>query len=195
MSDEMPREHDELATPTSETDAPKDGHDLETAKATLAACEWDLEREEDRMRGLDAKLTQLATFAGVSISISGGLGASVLASAKLALGFLIALGACIAVAASLLLAAVITAFRALAPKLYRGVDEASVVARTTPNALKRRPEDAIAVVAASRRDVLVAARGINDRKAIWATRVFILVGFAFGALVLGLVVTAVGSVV
>jgi hypothetical protein len=170
-------------------------YELETAKATLGACEWDLEREEDRMRGLDAKLTQLATFSGVSISISGGLGASVLAASKLELGFLIALGACIAVAASLLLSAVIVAFRALAPKTYIGVDEGAVAARTTPNALKRPPAETVAGFAASRREVLVTARGINDRKATSATRVFLLVGMAFAALVAGLVVTAVGSVV
>lgn len=146
------------------------------------------------MRGIDAKLTQLAAFSGVSISISGGLGAGVLATSRLGLGFSIALGACISLASVLLLSAVVTAFRALAPKLYKGVDEVSVSARTTPNSLKRNPEDAMAVFAASRRDVLMAARGINDRKARSASRAFVLVGLAFGALVLGLISTSVGSV-
>lgn len=147
------------------------------------------------MRGIDAKLTQLAAFSGVSISISGGLGAGVLASGRLDLAFLIALGASISLAASLLLTAVVTAFRALSPKLYRGVDEAAVAERTTGNSLKRKPEDAIATFAGSRRDVLHVARGINDRKAEAATRAFVLVGLAFAALVLSLITTAVGSVV
>jgi hypothetical protein len=178
---------------SSDLDAHAD-YNLETAKATLAACEWDLEREEDRMHGIDAKLTQLASFSAVSISISGGLGAGVLASSRLDLAFLIALGTCISVAAALLLAAVITSFRALAPKLYQGVDEAAVDHRTTPNSLKRPPQEAMASFAASRRDVLKAARAINDRKAKSASRAFLLVGLAFATLVLGLVNTAVGSV-
>ena len=146
------------------------------------------------MRGIDAKLSQLAAFSGVSITISGGLGANVLASSRLGDGFLIALGACISIAALLLLIAVVSAFSALKPKLYKGVDEASVGARTTPNALRRQPEEAIAVFAASRREALITARAINDRKAKAASRSFVLVGAAFGALVASLIVTAVGSV-
>ena len=179
----------------SADDQPPQKYDLETAKATLDACTQDLKSEEERMRALDGKLTQLAAFSGVSISISGGLGGSVLASGRLPLGFAIALGASIAVAAGFLLAGVITAFRTLSPKLYQGVDEQAVIARTTPNALRREPSEAVATFAATRRIVLVEARQINDRKADCATRTFRWVGCGFSALVVALLVTAIGSVV
>lgn len=184
-----------MSETTSSPPSANSGFDLETAKATLEACTHDLDREEDRLRAIDGKLTQLAAFAGVSISISGSVGGSVLAAGRLPLGFLIALGCCVTVASGLLLAAVIIAFRALSPKLYRGVDEEAVIARTTPDALRRKPEGAIATFAASRRDVLVQARFINDQKAAATTRTFLCAGLGFGVLVLGVVVTAAGSVV
>lgn len=170
-------------------------YNVETARVTLAACEFDLDREEERMRNLDAKLTQLATFSGVSITISGGLGANVLAGGRLPDGFLIALGSCVGLAGVLLLCAVVTAFRALAPKKYLGADESALLERTTPNALKRHPDHVLASIAATRREVLFAARKINDRKARLTARVFFMVGLAFAALVCGLIVTAVASVV
>jgi len=147
------------------------------------------------MKTIDGKLTQLAAFSGVSISISGGLGGSVLAAGHLPHGFLIALGACIGLAAGFLLTAVVIAFRALSPKLYRGIDVAAVQSRTTPDALVRDPSEAIAVIAAGRRDVFLTARDVNDRKARATTRTFISAGLGFGLLVVGLLVIAVGSVV
>lgn len=173
---------------------PPEQYDLETVKATLAACEWDLDREEERMRGLDAKLTQLAGFSGVSIAITSGLGGTLLAADRLQPGFTIALGACLGAAGVLLLAAVVSSFRALAPKDYQGVEETALSERTSPNSFKRPPDHAIASFAATRRDVLLAARTINDRKAASAARVFVLVGLAFAALVAGLLVVAVAGV-
>jgi hypothetical protein len=173
----------------------EDRYNPETVRAALAACEWDLDREEARMRGLDSKLTQLAAFSGVSISISGGLGAGVLAGGRLDEGYLISLGACTGLAGVLLLLGVITAFRALAPKDYTGVDETGVIERTTPNGFRRRPEEAMAKVSASRREALIAARAINDRKATSARVVYLFVGSGFAALVAGLIFTAVASVV
>jgi hypothetical protein len=170
-------------------------YNLQTVQATLEACTHDLAEENDRMKTIDSKLTQLAAFSGVSISISGGLGGSVLAAGHLPDGFLISLGACIGLAACFLLAAVIVAFRALSPKLYRGIDVSFVQFRTTPDALARDPSDAIANIAAGRRDVFVAARAVNDNKARATTRTFVCAGLGFGLLVLGLLVTAVGSVV
>lgn len=147
------------------------------------------------MRTIDGKLTQLAAFSGVSISISGGLGGSVLAAQSLDLGFAIALGASIAIAAILLLIAVVSAFAALSPKKYQGVDENAVIERTTPNSLNRETSHALATYAASRRDALIAARKINDQKARATGRTFWFVALGFGMLVIALLVAAVGSVV
>lgn len=176
---------------------PKDEppYDLETVKATLEACTHDLSEEDDRMKTIDGKLTQLAAFSGVSISISGGLGGSVLASGHLKHGFLIALGACIGIAACFLLTAVVVAFRALSPKFYRGIDESAPVMRTTAEALRREPSEAIAQIAAGRRDIFLAARRVNDHKARATVRTFVCAGLGFGFLVVGLLITAVGSVV
>lgn len=110
------------------------------------------------------------------------------------LGFLIALGACIATGAVFLLLAVISAFRALSPKRYSGVDEKAVVERTRPSALRSDPAEALATFAASRRDVLLRARQVNDQKAKDTTRTFFLAGIGFTALVLAVLVVAVGSV-
>jgi hypothetical protein len=173
--------------------APK--YDLETVKATLEACTHDLSEEDDRMRTIDSKLTQLAAFSGVSISISAAVGGSVLAAGHLKHGFLIALGSCIGAAACLLLAAVVIAFRALSPKWYRGIDESAPVIRTKPEALVREPSEAIAEIAAGRRDMFLTARKVNDKKAKATTRTFVCAGLGFGLLVAGLLITAVGSVV
>jgi hypothetical protein len=170
-------------------------YDPDTARATLEACTHDLDREEDRMRTIDGKLTQLAAFSGVSISISGGLGGSVLAEQRLPLGFAIALGASIAAAAFFLLAAVILAFRALSPKKYQGVDETAVIERTTPTSLNRELSEALATFAGSRREALLAARAINDQKAEATIRTFWCVALGFLMLVSALLVAAVGSVV
>lgn len=173
----------------------KEPYNLTTVQATFEACAQDLLREEERMRSIDAKLTQLAAFSGISISITGGLGGSMLASGGLPLGFAIAVGALISAAALLLLAGVVQVFWMLSPKKYLGVDEGAVAQRTIPSNLRREPEVAIAEFAASRREALKTARGINDKKAEAAIQTFICVGIGFTLLVLGLIVAAVGSVV
>jgi hypothetical protein len=170
-------------------------YNLDTARAVLEACTHDLSEEEARMQTIDGKLTQLAAFSGVSIAISGGLGGEVLAAGHLKHGFLITLGACIGVAACLLLAGVVVAFRALSPKWYRGIDETAPVLRTKPETLKDDPTVVLAAIAAGRRDIFADARKVNDKKARATTTVFVCVGLGFGALVLGLLVTAVGAVV
>jgi hypothetical protein len=171
-------------------------YNLETAKAALDACTHDLTSEDDRMTTIDGKLTQLAAFSGVSIAISGGVGGSVLAAgSRLSHGFLIGLGSCMGIAEVLLFAGIVVAFRALSPKRYHSVDLSAVRARTTPEWLKRDPSEAIALIAAGRRDLLVLARGINDAKGkatIWA---YVCASAGFALLVVGLLVAAVGSVV
>jgi hypothetical protein len=170
-------------------------YNLATAEATLEACTHDLAQEDERMKTIDGKLSQLAAFCGVSISIVGGVGGTVLAKGSLPHGFSIALGASVGVAAVFLLATVVFAFRALSPKLYRGIDESAVEARTTPDALNREPSDAIAVIAAGRRDVFKTARNVNDKKAEQAIRLYICAGLGFGFLVVGVLIVAVGSVI
>jgi hypothetical protein len=174
---------------------PDVAYDLDTARATLDACAWDLASEEGRTAALDGKLTQLAGFSGVSISISAAVSGAALVGGKLPHGFAIALGGCVVAAAALLLGGVVSAFAALSPKRYVGVEAAEVAARTTPSALRREPAEALALFAASRRDMLERARGINDQKAAATVRTFRLVGGGFAALVLAIAVTAVGSVV
>jgi len=182
-------------TPSGVADQEPPKYNLQTVQATLEACTHDLADEDDRMRTIDSKLTQLAAFSGVSISISGSVGGSVLAAGRLPHGFLIALGSCIGLAAVFLLTTVVLAFRALSPKLYHGIEESVVVERTTPDAMNREPSEAIAWIAAGRRNVLIEARKINDKKANAATRTFVCAGIGFGLLVAGLLVTAVGTVV
>jgi hypothetical protein len=166
-----------------------------TAHATYTACARDLASEEDRMRVIDSKLTNLAAFSGVSISISGAVGGSVLAAGKLHLGFEIGLGASIVIAATLLLWGVVTAFRGLSPKLYQGVDEASAEARILQESLERKADEAWATFASTLVVHLVSARKANDKKADLAINAFRLVGSGFAVLVVAIVVTAVGSVV
>lgn len=178
----------------SETPQPAGQYDLRSAQAILDACSDDLDREEQRMTAIDGKLTQLSAFSGVSISISAGVGGSVLAAGRLPEGFAIALGACLGLAAIMLLTAVIRSFGALSPKLYHGIDEAAVAARTTPAALRTSPDVMVATIAAGRRDMLIAARAVNDRKARATTVTFVLVGIGFLLLVASLLVTAVGAV-
>lgn len=167
----------------------------ETARVVLDACIDDLDREEARMATIDGKLTQLAAFSGVSISISAGVGGSVVAADRLRLGFLIALGACLVSAAVLLLLAIVRAFSALSPKLYKGVDDQAVIDRTRPSALRGTPESMLAQLAGSRRDMLQDARIVNDQKADSASAAFLLVGLGFASIVAALLVIAVGAVV
>jgi hypothetical protein len=166
-----------------------------TAQATYTACARDLASEEDRLRILDGKLTNLAAFSGVSLAISGSVGGSVLAAGKLSLGFSITLGATVAIAASLLLAGVISAFSGLHPHEYEGITEADAEARLTQRSLERSEDEAWAQFAATAVVNLVSARMANDSKADTVERTFRLVGAGFSVLVVALLITAVGSVV
>ena len=132
-------------------------YNLGTAQAMLDACAWDVRHEDARMQTIDGKLGQLAAFSGISISISAGVGGSVIAEGHLSLGFLIALGACVVLASALLLAGVLSAFFALAPKLYDAIDESAVIDRTRPDALRGDTSEALAHIAAGRRDMFIKA--------------------------------------
>lgn len=167
---------------------------VETARTTLAACQFDLDSEQQRTQALDGKLTQLAAFIALAIAVSGTVGASVLAAGKLPFGFTIAWGACLTVTGVLWLFAVVQAFRALAPKSYAGIDSDAVIGRVTPSKLGRSEAEVLAEFASGRANVLSKAREINDRKAKRTLWVFWLTGSGFASLIAGLVVTAVGVV-
>jgi hypothetical protein len=82
---------------------------LDTARATLDCARADVDEETDRMKVLDGKLTNIAAFSGLALSIGGAVGSSVVVSGRLGLGFTIALGAVLSIAVSLLLARAILA--------------------------------------------------------------------------------------
>src|SRR4051794_10464683 len=111
-----------MATPKSDDEAPSTGSPsageddawpLETVKATVEAARSDVLFESERMKTLDNKLVSIAAFSGVSLSVSGSVGASVVANGSLSLGFTIALGATLTVAVLLLLIAVLCCFAGL----------------------------------------------------------------------------------
>lgn len=167
---------------------------LETAKATLEAARADSEDERDRMKVLDSKLTNLAAFSGVSLSITSSLGASVIAADRVPLGFQIALGSLLLASAVLLLVGVVVCFRNLTPKLYLGIEVDDAKARLTPQQLKRSLELALAKFAATRVAELERARAVNKTKAEAATRAFSSVAVGFSGLILAIPVTVVGTV-
>jgi hypothetical protein len=86
---------------------------LEAVEATLDAARADMLAERERTDALDGKLTSIAAFSGLSLSISGSVGATVVAGGKLNTGFTIALDSVLGVAAGLFLASVIVCFSAL----------------------------------------------------------------------------------
>lgn len=168
---------------------------LETAQATFDANDKDLQREEDRMRTVDGKLTQLAAFSGLSISISASLGANAVLAHRLKPGFQIALGATLVVAIVLLLATVVVAFSHLSPKLYSGIAETAVLDRTRKSRLGRPAPAALAKMARTTADVLVSARKVNDRKAEGTRKAFALARAGFALLAVALALAVVGAVV
>jgi hypothetical protein len=59
--------------------------EFETVKATLECARADVDAEDDRMKVLDSKLSTLAAFSGLSVSISASIGANVLVAERSAL--------------------------------------------------------------------------------------------------------------
>jgi hypothetical protein len=175
-SDEMPRETQ-----------------LETAKLTLAANEYDLDREEGRMRTVDEKLTLLASSSGVALSIVASLGGSIVAAGRLSAGFTIALGACLCVAVALLFAGVGLAFAALFPKPYEGATTKAILKRAQAGPLGRDPVVAAASFALTRAEMVKTARKVNKRKANALRKVFVLVASGFFAIAAAVAVVSVGS--
>ena len=121
--------------------------DLESVKATLEAARADVDAERDRTDSLDRKLTNIAAFAGLSLSISGAVGGTVLAAGRLNPGFTIALGSVLSLAAVLFLASVIACFVGLAPKPYEGIADRGARKRISRKRLERPPEEVLRILA------------------------------------------------
>ena len=168
---------------------------LETVKATLECARADVEAEDDRMKVLDSKLSNLATLSGLSVSISASLGANVLVTGKLCTSFTIALGVALTFAVVMLLLTTMTAFEGLRPKPYKGLTMKSAKQRVTPKRLSRSAPEAIATLAATYYvDILPAARAANDIKLEKVSRAFDYAAWGLIALVCAVVLTALGAV-
>jgi hypothetical protein len=169
--------------------------EFETVKATLECARADVEAEDDRMKVLDSKLSTLAAFSALSVSISASIGANVLVAGKLCTGFTIALGVTLTVAVVMLLLTTLTAFSGLRPKPYRGITMEAAKARVTPRRLAAEPGEALAVLASTYyTDILPAARAANDAKLDRVRGAFRYAAFGLVALVTAVVLTALGAV-
>jgi len=168
----------------------------ETAQAILDCAKADVVAEDDRMKVLDDKLSTLATFSGLSVSISASLGANVLVARELDVGFTIALGVTLTAAVVMLLLTTLTAFRGLRPKEYRGLTLDSAKSRVTPRRLRADPAEAMAVLAATYyTDILPAARSANNVKLEKVGDAFRYARIGLIGLVVAVVLTATGAVV
>lgn len=168
---------------------------LETVKATLECARSDIAEETDRMKVLDHKLTSIAAFSGIALSVGSGVGSSTVVGGSLSLGFTVALGAVLSVAVILLLIGAVIALRGLNPKGYEGITLEAFNDRLNKPRMRMDPSDAIARMAATYRPHLKQARDSNAAKVKsikWAYR---LVGAGLGLLALGLVLASVGAVV
>lgn len=169
--------------------------DPETVKATLEQAREDVGAEMDRAQALDAKLTSVAGFSGVSLSISGAVGAGVVVNGDLPTCWAAAVGVLLVVAIALLLGAVVVCFSGLSPKDYHGLPESVATARVRPDRLRKPVLDTLAVFASTYYTrLLPEARKANNAKVDAARAVYRLVALGFGALGLGVVVAVVGAV-
>jgi hypothetical protein len=170
--------------------------DLDTVKATLDCTRADVEEEMDRMKVLDSKLSNVASFAGVSLSVSGAVGANVVSANVFPLGFTIALGAVLATAVLLLAIGVTVCFSGLMPKDYRGISLDAASQRVTPTQLRRPATEAIPNLASTYATVVLPqARATNSKKVAATKRAFALVAAGLFGVVLALVLTVVAAAV
>lgn len=165
------------------------------AQAVLE-CAWaDVESEAERTRALDAKLTGIASLAGLALSIGASVGASVVVSGHLKLGFSIALGAVLSVAAFLLLTAAIIALKALSPMGFEGISIEAAKERVRDERLSGDPADEIAKLAATySKKILPQARKSNGIKVKRVRYAYWFIGAGLLGLVCGLVLTSVAAV-
>ncbi len=166
------------------------------AKATLECARADVDYELDRARALDSKLTGIASFSGLALSIGASVGASVVVSGRLTLGFTIALGAVLSVASLLLLSAAVVALWALSPKDYQGISLRAGEDRVSDERLSGNVAHAIGDLAATYYvRMLPEARDTNAVKARRAHHAYRFVGAGLAGLVLSLILTTVAAVI
>ena len=185
------------AVPPAGQAEPEDseGFSLETVKATLECAQADIAEETDRMKVLDHKLTSIAAFSGIALSVGSGIGSSTVVSGALSLGFTIALGAVLSVAVIFLLLGAVVALRGLSPKGFEGISLQAFDERLNKSRMRMEPSDAIARMAATYRPHLKQARDSNGAKVDSVRWAYQLVGTGLGLLATGLVLAAVGAVV
>lgn len=168
----------------------------EIAIATLECARADVDYELDRSRSLDSKLTSIASFSGLALSIGAGVGASIVVSGELSLGFTIALGSLLSLASLLLLAAAVVALWGLTPKPFQGIALQAGKERVSDDRLSDNVAHAIGELAATYYvGMLPEARGTNATKVRRARHAYWLVGAGLGGLVLSLILTTVAAVV
>jgi hypothetical protein len=165
------------------------------AKATLECARADVDYELDRARALDSKLTGIASFSGLALSIGAGVGASVVVSGHLTLGFTIALGAVLSAASLLLLSAAVVALWGLSPKGFQGISLKAGEDRVSDERLSGNVAHAIGELAATYYvGMLPEARDTNAVKVRRARHAYVLVGMGLGGLVVGVILSTVAAV-
>ena len=168
----------------------------EIAVATLECARADVDYELDRARSLDSKLTGIASFSGLALSIGAGVGASIVVSGELSLGFTIALGSLLSVASLLLLAAAVVALWGLAPKSFQSLSLKAGEDRVSDERLSGNVAHAIGELAATYYvRMLPEARDTNAVKARRAHHAYRFVGAGLAGLVLSLILTTVAAVI
>ena len=168
--------------------------ELETAKATLESACADVEAEMDRARSLDLKLTQIAAFSGLTLSISGSLGGSVLAAGRLPTCFELAAGIALGSGVAVLFLAVGSCFYGLFPKGYEGISLSVARDRVRPSRLSLEPAEAIGRLASTYYTaILPPARLANVAKVTATKMAYRLVAAGLFAVVVGLLLVIIGA--
>jgi hypothetical protein len=149
----------------------------------------------DRSRSLDSKLTDIASLSGLALSIGAAVGASVVVSGDLRLGFTIAIGAVLSIAALFLLSAALVALSGLAPKPFQGISLKAAEDRVSDERLQGDAAEAMAKLAATYYlNMLPEARETNGIKVARVRIAYRCVGVGLGGLVIGLILATVAAV-
>jgi hypothetical protein len=167
---------------------------VETAKATLDCARADVGAELDRARSLDLKLTQIAAFSGLTLSISGTLGGTVLVAGRLPGFFEFAAGTSLGLGVALLFVAIASCFHGLFPKGYEGISLSVARDRVRPSRLSQEPAHAVGVLASTYYTaILPPARRANVVKVGATKQAYKLVGSGLLAVVVGLLLIIIGA--
>ncbi|MEH3054253.1 MAG: hypothetical protein PGN13_09645 [Patulibacter minatonensis] len=169
----------------------------DAGRALYIVAAEDVAAEMDRGRALDQKLTQVATFSGLAVSLIGSVGSTLLARGNrhsgLAEDSRVAAAVLLIVASTLLLASIGVAYWHIAPKKHLGIDEAEFDKRVLLTNLDEPLGLRYLTFVDRHRRTHAQARIVNGRKAtatLWAMG---LVTAGMGAVVASLIVRAVGG--